>query len=135
MGLLFVAAFGTIYSASGQDMALSSSVPCDSAGFYNAKLQVQSNYNEMYQALPVDIQNKIKSARATIENIQLKPSSEAQAFVATERDRLELLARSTISQMQVSDAVKLQIDNARKEIYQRINDLIIELKQRRLVSH
>lgn len=132
--LLTVLAFNTIYSAPGQDMPLSSSTPYDSVAFNNSKLQIQSNYDEMYHALPVDIQNKIKSARATIENIRLKTPADAQAYVTTEQDRLELLARSTISQMQVSDAVKAQIDNARKEIFQRINDRIIELKQRRLAS-
>jgi hypothetical protein len=110
-------------------------VPRDSAGFDNVKTQVQTNFNEMYHALPADLQNRLQSAKATIENIRLKPPTEALAYVLSERERFDMFMRTTVSQMQVTDAVKVQIDNSRKEIYQRINERMSELRQRRLIRH
>jgi hypothetical protein len=107
------------------------SPPHDSAGFTRSMTGIQANYNEMYRALPLDQQNKVKCAASSMENIRLRSPLEAQAILATERSRAEQSMTTSVSQMLVADAVKTQIDNARRETSLRINEKILELKARR----
>ncbi len=56
---------------------------------------------------------------------------EAKIYVATEKERAESFIKSTISQLPLADAVKTQVDDARMESCQQINERMDELKARR----
>jgi excinuclease UvrABC helicase subunit UvrB len=101
------------------------------AAFQESKALIQANYNQLYQALPQDIQAQIKSAASTIENLRMMTPDEAKIYVATETEKAESFIKSTISQLPVADAVKTQVDNARMESCQQINERMDELKARR----
>jgi hypothetical protein len=103
---------------------------CES-GYTDSKMIIQTNYNEMYKALPQDLQDRIHSAAMTIENLRMKPPVELQNYIATERTRAEEFMKTTISQMSLSDMLKAQVDDARKEINVQINERMNELKARR----
>jgi hypothetical protein len=105
--------------------------PHDTAGFSHSMTQIQANYNEMYRALPSCQQNRIQSAATTMENLRLKPPLDAQLFITTEQSRSELSMKTSVSRMLTTDAAKVQIEDARHEIYQRINEKILDLKARR----
>jgi TolA-binding protein len=103
---------------------------CES-GYTDSKMIIQANYNEMYKALPQDLQDRIRSAATTIENLRMKPPLELQNYVATERTRAEEFMKTTISQLSLADMLKVQVDDARKEINVQINERMNELKARR----
>jgi hypothetical protein len=104
------------------------------SGYSDSKAVIQTNYNEMYQALPRDLQERIRSAAMTIENLRMKTPADQQNYVATERTRAEEFMKTTVSQMALSDMLKAQVDDARKEVNVQINDRMNELKARR-VAH
>jgi hypothetical protein len=128
--LLAVACFGNDNMKTGQE-EMKSFPAHDTAGFTQSRVSIQSTYNAMYAALPLDQQNRIQSAALSMENIRQKPSVDAQTFLSSQRQRAELSMTSAVSQMSVTDAVRTQIDNSRREIYQRINEKIHDLKTRR----
>lgn len=107
-----------------------SAASCES-GYTDSKMIIQANYNEMYKALPQDLQDRIRSAATTIENLRMKPPLELQNYVTTERTRAEEFMKTTVSQMSLSDMLKAQVDDARKEINVQINERMNELKARR----
>jgi hypothetical protein len=110
--------------------------PChDSNGFIQSQSLIQANYNEMYRALPLDQQNRVRCAAIKMENLRLKPVLEAQTYFSSEHDRAELSMKTVVSQMLVTEAVKAQVETARQEIYRRINEKILDLKARRAVRH
>ena len=102
-----------------------------SASYTDSKMIIQANYNEMYKALPQDLQDRIRSASMTIENLRMKTPLELQNYVATERTRAEEFMKTTVSQMSLSEMLKAQVDDARKEINVQINERMNELKARR----
>jgi hypothetical protein len=100
-------------------------------GFDDSKNTIQANYDELYKSLPQDLQTRIKSAATTMENIRMMAPLESRTYLAAQRDRAEQFASSTISQLLLTDEAKTQLDNARKESCQQINDRMTELKARR----
>jgi hypothetical protein len=105
--------------------------PVLASGYTDSKMIIQANYNEMYKALPQDLQDRIHSAAMTIENLRMKTPVELQNYVATERTRAEEFMKTTVSQMSLSDMLKAQVDDARKELNVQINERMNELKARR----
>ncbi|HUI92770.1 MAG TPA: hypothetical protein VLX68_11035 [Chitinivibrionales bacterium] len=101
------------------------------SGFADSKTVIQTNYNEMYQALPQDLKDRILGAAITIENLRMKTPADLQNYVTTERAKAEDFIKTTISQMAVSDMLKAQVDDARKDVNVQINDRMNELKARR----
>jgi hypothetical protein len=101
------------------------------SGYTDSKTIIQANYIEMYKALPQDLQDRIRSAAMTIENLRMKTPVELQNYVATERTRAEEFMKTTVSQMSLSDMLKAQVDDARKEVNVQINERMNELKARR----
>jgi len=135
--LLCFAVFALAANCLGNDNApigqqeSTSMPPHDTAGFTQSRVTIQTTYNSMYRALPLDQQGKIQSAALSMESIRLRAPVDAQTFFTTQRQRAELSMSAAVSQMSVTDAVKTQIDNSRHEIYQRINEKIHDLKARR----
>jgi hypothetical protein len=103
----------------------------EGGGFDDSKNTIQANYDELYRSLPQDLQTRIKSAATTMENIRMMAPQESRIYLAAQRDRAEQFASSTISQLLLTDEAKTQLDNARKESCQQINDRMTELKARR----
>jgi excinuclease UvrABC helicase subunit UvrB len=103
----------------------------NAGAFQESKTQIQSNYEELYKALPQDIQAQIKSAASTIENVRMMTPEESKIYVASESERAESFIKSTISQLPLADAVKTQVDDARAESCQQISERMNELKARR----
>jgi hypothetical protein len=109
--------------------------PQDSTGFNQYKSLIQKNFNEMCKALPLDQQNKIWSASASMENIRLKPPLEAEAIFSNERQCAEQSMKTAVFQMSVTDVVKSQIENARNQMSRRMSEKVLDLKARRAASH
>ncbi len=108
------------------------SVQTPNAGaFQESRAAIQSNYDQLYQSLPQDLQAQIKSAASTIENLRMMTPDEMKAYMATESERAESFVKSTISQLPVADAVKTQVDDSRAESCQQISERMNELKARR----
>jgi hypothetical protein len=105
--------------------------PSDTAGFVQSKTAIQTNYDQMYISLPCEQRLRIQSAAASIDNLRLKSAQDAQSILSTQRERAEQSMQTTVSQMAVADAVKTQIENARRETILRINEKVLELKTRR----
>jgi uridine kinase len=101
------------------------------ANFEQTRGTVQANYDQLYRSLPQDLQTRIKSAAATIENIRMMSPQETGNYLATERERSDVFVKSTISGLMLSDEVKAQVDDARKEVCQQLNERMTELKARR----
>jgi hypothetical protein len=129
MGILSASCFASGNVAS--PMTATNPPTHDSTGFVQSMTGIQANYDEMYRSLPLDQQNKVQNAAMSMENIRLSSPLDAQALISTQKDRAELSMKSVVSQMAVSDAVKIQIDNARHEINQRLSEKILDLKARR----
>jgi hypothetical protein len=135
LGILTASCFADDIGAAPQEIKNTPS-PChDSNGFSQSQSLIQANYNEMYRALPLDQQNRVRCAAIKMENLRLKPLLEAQTYVTTERTRAELSMKTAVSQMLVTEAVKAQVETARQEIYRRINEKIRDLKARRAARH
>lgn len=121
------------YCFAGDNVPVSQPIPppIDTAGFTQSKTGIQENYNEMYMSLPCEQRHRIQSAATSMENLRLQSPQDVQTYLSTQRERAELSMKTVVSQMLVADAVKTQIDNARRETSLRINEKILELKARR----
>ncbi len=101
------------------------------SSFEQSKYSIQNNYNQLYSSLPLDLQTRVRSASNTIDNIRMMSTQEAQVYVAGERLKSDQYMSGTISQMVLSDEVKTQVDNSRKEVFTQINNRMNEFKARR----
>jgi hypothetical protein len=135
LGILTASCFAGDIVTAGQEIKNAPS-PChDSNGFLQSQTLIQANYNEMYTALPLDQQNRVRCAATKMENLRLKPLLDAQTYFTTERNRADLSMKTAVSQMLVTNTVKAQVENARQEIYRRLNEKILDLKARRAARH
>jgi hypothetical protein len=122
---------GCFTSINAQTTADPGQAPTVGSGYAESKMIIQTNYNEMYRSLPQDIQNRIQSAAMTIENIRMKTPLESQNYLTTERARAEEFIKTSISQMSLSEMLKTQVDDARKDANAQINERMNEMKARR----
>jgi hypothetical protein len=127
-GIVVAWGFTTVNAQTSSGPGLSAS---GGTGYTESKMVIQANYNEMYRSLPQDIQNRIQSAATTIDNIRMKTPLESQNYLITERAKAEEFIKTTISQMSLSELLKTQVDDARKEVNAQINERMNELKARR----
>jgi excinuclease UvrABC helicase subunit UvrB len=127
-GIVLACGFVTVNAQISSDPVQTAS---GGTGYTESKMVIQANYNEMYRSLPQDIQNRIQSAATAIENIRMKPPLESQNYLSAERARAEEFIKATISQMSLSEMLKAQVDDARKEVNTQINERMNELKARR----
>jgi hypothetical protein len=100
-------------------------------GFDQSKNLIQQNYNQLYNALPLDLQARVKSAATTVENVRMMTPSEMNTFLTAERDKSDQYIVSTISQLLVSSEMKSQVENARKDEFDQVNNRMNEFRARR----
>jgi len=115
----------------GAQNATQSAQTGGATGFDQSKNLIQQNYNQLYNALPLDLQARVKSAATTVENVRMMTPAEMQTYLAAERDKSEQDIVSTISQLLVSSETKTQVDNARKDEFDQVNGRMNEFRARR----
>ena len=135
--LMLIPCVGFVFLASAQNIPTTSQsgiVAPTQTSFDQTKISIQNSYAQLYNTLPLDLQTRVRSASATIDNIRMMSSQEAQTYLASERQRSDQYIVGTISQMTLSDQAKMQVDNSRKEVFDQIDNRMNEFKVRR-ASH